>query len=126
VIQLRSDLVPAAHVETLPDEPEVLREGLEGARLVPQLELVNLVGVAVAGLRVLDDDLEGRKARALVVVEVLNGFQVPVVIEERPDVRERDAAILLETGPRSRRCGKRGRAICGPAGGTCIGEDAGI
>jgi hypothetical protein len=47
VIQLRGELVPAAHFETLADEPEMLREGLEGARLVPQLELVNLVGVAV-------------------------------------------------------------------------------
>jgi len=32
----------------------VLGEGLEGARLVPQLDLVNLVGLSIAVLGVLD------------------------------------------------------------------------
>jgi hypothetical protein len=47
VIQLRGELVPAAHFETLPDEPEVLRERLEGARLVPELELVDFSRVPI-------------------------------------------------------------------------------
>jgi hypothetical protein len=36
VVQLSGELVPAAHFETLRDPPEVLRERLEGARLVPE------------------------------------------------------------------------------------------
>jgi hypothetical protein len=35
---------------------------------------------------------------ARLVIEVLKGFQVSVGIEERADVREGDAAILLEDG----------------------------
>jgi len=65
VVQLRGELVPGAHFETLRDEPEVLRERLEGARLVPELELVDFVGMPIARLRVLDDDLEpGLKFRS--------------------------------------------------------------
>lgn len=60
VVQLRGELVPAAHVETLFDEPEVLREGLQGAHLVPELDLVDLVGDAIARFGVLDHDLKPR------------------------------------------------------------------
>ena len=48
VVQLRGELVPAAHFETLRDQPEVLRERLEGARLIPELELVDFSGYARA------------------------------------------------------------------------------
>jgi hypothetical protein len=60
VVQLRGELVPAAHFETLRDQPEVLRERLEGARLIPELELVDFGIVPITILRVLDEDLEGR------------------------------------------------------------------
>jgi hypothetical protein len=64
VVQSRGELIPAAHFNAVLDEPEVLCEGLEGARLVPQLDLMNLVDLSVAGLGVFDKHLEAGECRA--------------------------------------------------------------
>ena len=96
MVQLRGELVPAAHFETLRDEPEVLREGLERAHLVPDLELVDLVRDASARLGVLDDDLKPRKLRPLLLGELGDGLQVPIGVEEGADVGEGDAPVFLE------------------------------
>jgi len=87
----------------------VLRESLEGAHLFPELELVDFVSVSVARLRVLDDDLEGREAGAPVVIEVFNGFQIPVGVEEGADVGEGDAGDT--PGGRGRPSGRCAREL---------------
>ena len=71
----------------------MLRERLEVAGLIPPLELVDFMGVSVAGFRVRHD--RGERG-ALVVVEVLHRFKVAVRSEKRADVGEGEAAILLE------------------------------
>jgi hypothetical protein len=73
-----------------------LREGLEGAGLVPQFDLVNLVDLSIAGLGVLDDNLEASECRALFGRQLAGLLQTALGIPERPRVYQRQPSEFLE------------------------------
>lgn len=78
------------------EQAEVLRQHFESPDLVPQFDLVDLVRLAVARLRVLDDHLEAGQGRAFFGIQLRNPLEVAFRIKEGPHITKRHVPDFLQ------------------------------